>query len=184
MSRDKIGDLPYLQPGTGNTAGRRAREADVTASTRFVVDPELASLEAHVVRAVLRHRVKLAQENRWLAFPQRSCCYSFGANGLPLPIGALLLLWDTCPRLCGRCSDCEGQAYGFAFGGLLVVGGVIGVCLSCEKRAFARIGGFGRTLAALRPFLSGTEFYFNGGVFGNARASDGAELLSVLGGPR
>jgi hypothetical protein len=58
----------------------------------------------------------------WLAFPQTMCCYSFGEKRVPLPIGALRILWKKYPDFKTTCPECGALCYGVAFGGLLVEG--------------------------------------------------------------
>ena len=58
--------------------------------------PERASL----VRNVLAFRDPL---DPWLPFPQNDCCFGFGEDSLPLPLGTLFILWEHWPAITGPC---------------------------------------------------------------------------------
>ena len=49
---------------------------------------------AQVIRAANRHRGELLKLDPWIPFPQNGCCFRFGDEKTPLPIGALFRLWD------------------------------------------------------------------------------------------
>lgn len=53
----------------------------------------------------------------WLPFPQINCTFSFGPEGLPLPLGALYYLWQRWPAARGPCPKCGGEGYSYSFGG-------------------------------------------------------------------
>lgn len=141
--------------------------------------PELA----RVIRACLEHRDELLADDPWLPFPQNTCCFSFGENGLPLPIGAAFLLWDLWPDFTGACV-CGGTIYGYGFGGFLSMGGVPGVCVKCGTRHFNQLGGLGTVGHLADEHLIGTPYKLKGGRFGgcfNGPRKPLVEKLKALG---
>lgn len=125
----------------------------------------------------------------WLAFPQGTCCFTFGEGKRPLPIGALRLLWAAGWPWTQPCPACDGTLHAVGFGGLLSKGGTISVCPGCGRSWFQQIGGLGTMADLVRSSpIAGTEFRLGGGMFGGAASSDGAALLQALGmappGPR
>ena len=51
--------------------------------------------ELTLVLRQLHQRVHAgAPPDPWLAFPQSECCYGFGEDKRPVPIGALFYLWS------------------------------------------------------------------------------------------
>jgi len=57
-----------------------------------------APQRASLVRNVLAFRDQL---DPWLPFPQNDCCFGFGEDSLPLPLGALFILWERWPAITG-----------------------------------------------------------------------------------
>ncbi|MDQ8155219.1 MAG: hypothetical protein P3B98_11220, partial [Gemmatimonadota bacterium] len=49
---------------------------------------------AQLLRGILRHEQAMRTEHRWLPYPQARCSFGFGAEQRPLPVGALITLWD------------------------------------------------------------------------------------------
>jgi len=136
-------------------------------------NPELAA----VVRAVIAHRANL---DPWLEFPQNSSCFLFGARKLPVPIGALYLLWDSGPPWRKQCHRCGGDLRAYSCGGLLNRMWLSTVCVDCE-RCFTELhdGSLGSAVFWLRP-LKGTEFFMSSGSFGGSYSSEGELLLKAL----
>ena len=52
---------------------------------------------AQVLRRLIERRVAGLELDPWLPLPQRGCCFSFGPQKQPVPIGALFLLWSDRP---------------------------------------------------------------------------------------
>lgn len=118
----------------------------------------------------------------WLPFPQTMCCFHFGFNRQPLPIGALLLLWSAGPPFVQTCPRCGSKIYMTSFGGLLSSGGGHLVCVGCGESWFQFIGGLGRVAKFIAESPIGQSPYRPKGMaFGRAYASDGAELRRILG---
>ena len=156
----------------------------------FTADP-LSPLErrtykpmaAEVLRRLLAAQEAGQIEDPWLPFPQRGCTFSFGPNrDIPLPIGALFLLWSAGPPFVQDCPDCRGQLYMISCGGLLVVGGGSLVCTGCGFDFYQSLGGLGQVSKILDESpIAGTPFRHTGMCFGGAYASDGAQLGALLG---
>ena len=142
--------------------------------------------EAPEHRLVLRRLLECTHAGSppdlWLAFPQSECCYSFGDEKRPLPIGALFYLWSWDRPFVQDCPACGGLAYAYALGGLLSTGGAALLCPSCGRRWFQQLGGLAKVALILKSSpLEGTPFRVNGMRFGGTIASDGAELCAILG---
>jgi len=135
--------------------------------------PEKASL----VRNVLAFRDQL---DPWLPFPQNACCFSFGADGLPLPVGALLVLWERWPAITGPCPVCGGQGYGVGFLGFLSTGWIPGVCIECERSLTRNVGGLGWLDDEIKPILKGSPYYLNRGVMWGTFEGLRAPLVAAL----
>ena len=135
--------------------------------------PERASL----VRNVLAFRDQL---DPWLPFPQNACCFGFGEDSLPLPLGALLLLWERWPRITGPCPVCGGQWYGVGFLGFLVLGWIPGVCIECERSLKRNVSGAGWLANEIRPILKGSPYYLNRGVMWGTIEGLRAPLVAAL----
>lgn len=148
--------------------------------TPWQVSDELEPVRGPVTRALLEHRDRLMSIDPWLAFPQTACSFSFGADGRPMPIGALFILWDNCSEAVGACPECGHDGYGYAFGGGLAVGGVIGSCSGCNGQLWRPLGGLATIGRLLSPYLEGTPYYFKTGSLGGVVSTDGRELLAQL----
>lgn len=146
------------------------------------VTDEREPLRGPVIRALLEHRDRLLAVDPFLAFPQSHCSFSFGADGRPLPIGALFIFWDSCSEMVGRCPDCGEDAFGFGAVGGLAVGGVIGACTEarCSRQLWRSLGGLATVGRILRPHLQHTLFFLKTGSLGGTFGDDGRELLAQL----
>lgn len=133
-----------------------------------------------VIRALLEHRDRLMAIDPWLAFPQTACSFSFGADGRPLPIGALFIFWDSASAMVGACPACGDDGYGHSFVGGLAVGGVIGACSGCHRQLWRPLGGLATVGRVLGPYLEGTRFFIKTGSLGGSFGSDGRGLLVQL----
>ena len=137
---------------------------------------------AEVLRRLLAAKEARRIQDLWLPFPQRSCCFSFGPDGGPVPIGALFLLWSAGSPFVQDCRDCGGRMYMISFGGLLVIGGGRLVCAGCGFAFYQPLGNLGRVSEILRKSpLARTQFRPTGAHFGGAHSSDGAQLFAFLG---
>jgi hypothetical protein len=119
----------------------------------------------------------------WLALPQSSCCYSFGPEKKPLPIGALRWLWSCGFPLVQAGPECGGTLLTVGFGGLLSIGGLVMVCPDCEGDFTHSIGGLAVTGSFVADRLAGSGFDITGMVYGGVVSSRGHELLEILGLP-
>jgi hypothetical protein len=137
-----------------------------------VRNPELARL----VKEVIQHQGEL---DPWLEFPQSGCCFTFGEAKVPLPIGALYLLWETDKRWRKVCPNCNGDARGLTCGGFLSNGWFEFICIDCSAFFVENPGGLGSAWGLLGA-LKDSEFRVSGGSFGGAYGSNGAPLLRKL----
>ena len=135
--------------------------------------PERATL----VRNVLAFRDQL---DPWLPFPQNACCFSFGEDSRPLPLGALFILWERWPAITGPCPVCGGQGYGVGFLGFLATGRIYGVCIDCEASLIRCVGGFCSLADEIRPILKGGPYYLNRGVMWGTFEGLRAPLVAAL----
>ena len=137
---------------------------------------------ACVLRLLLERRDAGLEIDPWLPFPQKHCCFSFGPQKGPVPVGALFLVWSAGPPYAQTCPDCKATAYMVSFGGLLSSGGGRLVCPACGMVWFQFLGGLGRVADWLTVSpLMGTVFKPTGMVFGAAFCSDGGALRALLG---
>ena len=143
---------------------------------RDETDPELAL----VIRATRQYREQLLARDAWLPFPQNSCCYAFGPGKRPLPVGALFILWDHWPACTGECPRCGGEVYGYGFGGLLSIGGVVALCVDCNRRVSRPIGGLTRVGKDVSAWLEGTPYDVSAFRFGGCFAGDRRALVDAL----
>jgi hypothetical protein len=120
--------------------------------------------QAMLLRGVLAHREALEGLDPWLPFPGYACCFSFGKRGAPLPLGALLLLWDSWKTSTGTCRFCRGPVRAYSFGGLLAIGGLGGCCAECGLGYGRSLGGYVTVAHLLNLYLAGTPFKITGGV--------------------
>jgi hypothetical protein len=149
-------------------------------TTPWQASDELEPLRGPVIRALLEHRDWLLAIDPWLEFPQKATSFSFGAEGRPLPIGALFVLWDNASVMVGACPTCGDDGLGFAAGGGLAVGGVSGACSGCHRQLWRPLGGLATVGRILSPFLEHTEFFIRAGSLGGTFGSDGAELIAAI----
>jgi hypothetical protein len=134
-----------------------------------------------LIRSLLEHRDRLLAIDPWLPFPQDHCSFSFGADGRPMPIGALFALWGSCSSMTGECPECGGAGFGYAFGGLLAVGGAMGACVGCHAGLWRSIGGLATVGRIIGPELRHTPFFLRDARFGGTVGSKGRRLISLLG---
>jgi hypothetical protein len=136
-------------------------------------------VRARLVKALIQRRNEL---DPWLAFPQSTCPFGFGDQSLPLPIGALFILWERDPRWRGPCPRCGGDLRGLVTGGLLSFSWFGKVCLDCEHSfSIVQHGSIGDAADRFRTALQNTEFQIGDEWFGGAVESDGSELQRLLG---
>lgn len=175
-----------LGPSVEHTLMKIARRE----AKKYISDPffplereKYRPITADVLKRLLAAKEAKRIKDLWLPFPQRMCCFSFGPNrDMPLPIGALFLLWDAGSPFAQDCPDCGGQAYMVSFGGLLANGGGYLVCTDCGNEYFQWLGGFPKISEILKESpLADSEFRFTGMKFGGVYPSDGAELCAFLG---
>ena len=119
-----------------------------------------------IVKALLELGDDISKLDPWLPFPQNSCCYSFGKESRPLPIGALMILWEKCPEAVWECPKCGGKVYTEGFGGLLGIGGFRGYCIDCGERSTNMKGGLVKVNRIVEPYLKKTPYFVKGMVFG------------------
>lgn len=139
-------------------------------------EPERTAL----VRGLLQFREELLAADPWLPFPQNSCTFKFGDADRPLPIGGLVHLWENWPACTGKCPECRREVFGWTFGGLMALGGVIGCCLGCEAEFISRIGGMPRIGKDIRPILQSTPYFVSRGILGGAAGSARLPLVNAL----
>jgi hypothetical protein len=130
--------------------------------TRGRADADLAKL----ITALLARREEVLSVDPWLPFPQNCCCFGFGEGQRPLPVGALVWLWDRWRAATGLCAECGGRIYATGFGGLLSIGGVVGHCSGCGRRYFRPVGGLSTVGAEAGRALERTEFTITLALFG------------------
>jgi ribosomal protein S27E len=136
--------------------------------------------KAAIIRAILSLGDLSGKLDPWLPFPQNSCCFLFGKDKLPIPVGALVYLWDNCPLFTGKCPKCGGKTYSYAFGGLLSIGDIRGCCVSCGESVSNPIGGLGRLSMELKPVLKETPYYINGLIYGGTYEGKRGPLIKAL----
>lgn len=138
---------------------------------------------AEVIRRILAREKSGPPLDPWLPFPQRSCCFSFGERESPIPVGALLRLWESGRPFRQACPACGGNSYMIACGGLLTISSGIMICTGCGQRWSHRLrGGIGSAHSMIKnSVLQGTEFEVKSGRFGGAVSSDGTTLCKELG---
>ncbi len=138
---------------------------------------------AEVLRRLLAAQEAGQIKDLWLPFPQWNCCFAFGPDrDVPLPVGALFLLWSAGPPWVQACPECGGQAYMISFGGLLSIGGGRLVCTGCALDLSQSLGGLPTLSNILRSSpIAGTPFRNTGMRYGGTYPSDGAQLRALLG---
>ena len=122
--------------------------------------PEASNQQfAALIRGILTHREEFAGQYRWTPFPLKYHWQGFGPAARPLPVGALLRLWEALPEFRGSCR-CGGGVLAYTVGGHWPgVGGLYGVCLKCGMECFRGIGGDGAFRGLIAPVLDVTEFW-------------------------
>jgi hypothetical protein len=110
--------------------------------------------EAFAVRMVLRYRREL---DPWLHFPNGSC-HRFGPEEKPMPIGALLLLWERWDFMTGRCARCGETIYGYTFWGEWHQYGITGCCIGCGITYCRSLSGLERVNSFVSKHLDDTPF--------------------------
>jgi hypothetical protein len=139
------------------------------------------SEQASIIRAILDLGDLSYKLDPWLPFPQNLCAFKFGKDKLPIPIGALLILWKKCPLFIGRCPKCKGVVYGYGFGGFLSFGGISGCCLNCGIHLHRQVGGLSVVSRTIRPFLEETPYFLDKfAIFGGSLEGSREPLLTVL----
>lgn len=138
------------------------------------------SERASIIRALLGLGKLSGKLDLWLPFPQNLCCFSFGKDARPIPVGALLILWEKCPLFTGQCPECNSKVFGYAFGGLLNIGGVVGCCIECKREFVRHVGGLGKTGSAITPFLKETPYFIKTARFGDTFKGPREPLLADL----
>ncbi len=138
--------------------------------------PEIAS----ILRGMLKFKKELLELDPWLPFPQNTCCYSFGADGRPLPIGALFILWEKWPECTKPCSACGGASFGFGWGGFFSMGGVVGYCSVCGSAFSKPIGGLSQTCAQFGPLLRDTPYFVKQSMWGGTYEGPRPPLVNAL----
>ena len=133
-----------------------------------------------VLRGLLKFKEELLKLDPCLPFPQNACCYSFGERNQPLPVGALFILWEKWPACTGSCPACGGSVFGYAFGGLLNIGGVCACCVACERKLYRPIGGLRTVTEQIYPILRQTPYFIKTGFFGGVFEGPRAPLIQAL----
>ena len=116
---------------------------------------------AEAVRQLIANRETLLELDAWTPVPQGSCTFGFGDDSLALPIGALVRLWDAWPAATGSCPRCGGTVRAWSIGGTAKRGGILGVCVVCERELVRPVGGVNAIADLLRPVLAGTPFHLS-----------------------
>lgn len=142
-----------------------------------------AHCAAEVIRRILARDRNGPPLDPWLPFPQRSCCFGFGERNSPIPVGALLKLWESGAPFRQVCPDCGGTSYMIGCGGLLTISSGIMICTGCDRRWSHRLrGGIATPYSMLKhSVLEGTEFAVSSCTFGGAISSGGEALRRELG---
>ena len=120
------------------------------------------SVAAGVVRQLIAGRETLVALDPWTPVPQGSCTFVFGYDERPLPIGALVALWDRWPAASGTCPRCGGAVRAYSLGGTAKRGGVLGACAVCERELIRPVGGIDAIADLVRPVLEGTPYHLAG----------------------
>ena len=153
--------------------------------TRVSTNDGYLPVRAKILRKLLELKQSGQSIDLWMAFPQNCCCFSFGSQDKPLPIGTLFLLWPTGWPYRQECPECKNEAYMISFGGLLSIGGGHLVCPTCSSYWFQTLGGLGMVAMEYlnKSPIVGTEFKIKSSRFGGAFTSQGEELRNFLGLP-
>lgn len=146
---------------------------------------EAESIKGNPVLDLLRGAVQnmepLRRLHPWVPFPQNMTCYSFGPEKLPLPIGAMFELWERSAEFRAPCPRCKtGTVYGYAFGGLFSLGGVLQYCIDCGEPAMNNYGGFCRVKDLATELLAGTPYFVSRSAFGAAFPGERRPLVDAL----
>jgi hypothetical protein len=133
---------------------------------------------AMLTRATWEHRARLLREGPWTPFPQNDCTFFFGPDRRPLPVGALITLWDRWDAMTGDCPECGGAALGISFGGGLSVGGIRGCCPRCARSTRRMVEGLARIRGCIPAALRGTPYVVHQGLHG--RGGPARPLVALL----
>jgi len=141
--------------------------------------------EALLIRNVLKFRETLLKTDKLTPFPQNCCCYKFAEKKIPniaypLPLGVLIYLWDNWNIFTGKCSKCDGDIYGYGFGGLLSIGGIIGCCINCMVKYCRSVGGLLATGDTVQGILKSSPYMIKTGFFGGAFKGERIPLVNAL----
>jgi hypothetical protein len=136
--------------------------------------------QAQLLRGVGRHLDVMRTTHRWVPFPQESCSFAFGAKGRPLPVGALIALWEGSAAFTTACQRCGGTVYVYSWAGLLSIGSLFGVCAACGQSHGQHIGGLAAAAALVQPVLHQTEFALAAAQFGSATIGKRLPLCKTL----
>lgn len=146
-------------------------------SAGTITNPENAQL----LRGILRYSGQMRGRLRWTPFPQTCCSFAFGTKSRPLPVGALLHLWEHQPVFSTTCAICGGRALVTSWVGLLSVGGLWATCVQCGRAHGKPINGIGEATSLIVPALRGTEFAVSASRFGGAFSGLRLPLWRALG---
>jgi hypothetical protein len=140
---------------------------------------------ANLIKDCLLYKKEILDRGPHLPFPQHACCYTYQlvedpGKSISLPIGLLYHLWDNAGEFTGRCPSCGGRIYGYAYGGHLSTGGIVGICIDCSRDAFQFIGGLAKVGDLVRKYLPGTPYKGHSMWFGGAAPNAGKALKYML----
>jgi hypothetical protein len=133
---------------------------------------------AMITRATWEHRVRLLREAPWTPFPQNDCTFSFGPDRRPLPVGALITLWDRWDAMTGDCPECGEAALGVSFGAGLGTGGIRGCCPRCARSTRRTVKGDAHIRGCIPAALRDTPYVVHQGL--QARRGPARPLVTLL----
>jgi hypothetical protein len=135
---------------------------------------------ARLVRALGAHRTAVVAHDPWLPVPNDGAVFTFGAQRRPLPVGALLHLWDVCAYTVGECPKCSGPALADGFGRAGATGSIEGVCTRCGQRLRRTLDAMTPVGVVIAPYLERTPYWVSGIGTPLPSAGSGGELQAVL----
>lgn len=133
-----------------------------------------------ILRGLFRHLEDLVEADPWLPVPQAGCCFAFGAEKRPLPIGALDLLLRGDWLMRDACPLCSGWLMRFTFGAFGDGGGVKACCLGCGRIYYHFIGGLAAVTKTLAWRLRDTPFAISGAYDNAALCGSRLPLWNAL----
>jgi len=142
--------------------------------------------DAKIIKYVLEYKGELLEIDEWMPFPQDGTTYTFGDkddpgdDGRPLPIGVLIYLWEHWDRITGNCPYCNGDVYGFRFGGFLSSGTMFGCCLECYHKLTRSTSGLAFTAQEITKVLEPTKYRIKKMGFGHSFAGPLQSLYAAL----